>query len=56
MTVVTVLVFSATLIAAVVPPPLLLITGEASLTGVTLMAMAWVSVLPAPSSACTMTS
>ena len=54
-TVVTGRVFSARLMAAVAPPPLLLITGVLSFTGVTVTAMAWVS-LRNPSLTCTVTS
>ena len=44
MTVVTAVVFSATLTAAVAPPPSLVITGLLSLTAVTVTAIACVSV------------
>ena len=54
-TVVMIVEFSATLIAAVAPPPLLVITGALSLTGVTVTAMACVS-LSEPSLTCTVTS
>jgi hypothetical protein len=54
-TVVTAVVFSATLTAAVAPPPFEVMTGVLSLTPVTVTAMSWVSVL-VPSDTCTCTS
>ena len=54
-TVVTVVWFSAALTLAVAPPPLDVITG-ASLTLVTVTAMACVSLAPLPSATCTVTS
>ena len=54
-TVVTVAEFSAMLTLASAPPPLDVITGAVSLTGVTVTAMACVS-LSAPSLTCTVTS
>ena len=54
-TVVTAVVFSATLTAALAPPPLLVMTGVLSLTGVTVTAIACVSV-SVPSLTCTITS
>ncbi len=47
--------FSATVTPAVAPPPWLVISG-ASLTLVTVMAMACVAVPPLPSATCTVTS
>ena len=55
MTVVTAVVFSAMLIAAVAPPPLEVMTGLLSLTAVTVTAMACVSV-SVPSLTWTVTS
>ena len=54
-TVVTAVLFSATLTAAVAPPPLLVMAGGLSLTGVTVTAMTCVSV-NVPSVTCTVTS
>ena len=54
-TVVTAVVFSATLIDALAPAPLLVMTGALSSTGVTVTAIAWVSV-SVPSLACTITN
>jgi hypothetical protein len=54
-TVVTAVVFSATLTAAVAPPPFELIAGVLSLTLVTVTAISWTSVL-VPSDTCTCTS
>ena len=54
-TVVTAVVFSAMLTAAVAPPPLELMTGGLSLTLLTVTAMAWLSV-KVPSETCTVTS
>ena len=54
-TVVTAVWFSATLAAAVDPPPLLVISG-ASLALVTVTAIACVSLPPLPSLTCTVTS
>ncbi|MEZ5729483.1 MAG: hypothetical protein R3E48_16725 [Burkholderiaceae bacterium] len=47
-TVVTAVMFSATLTDALAPPPSEVMTGSLSLTGVTVTLMAWVSVLPEP--------
>ena len=55
MTVVTAVVFSATLTEAVAPPPFEVMTGALSLTLVTVTAMAWVSVR-VPSETWTVTS
>ena len=55
MTVVTAVLFSATLTAAVAPPPFEVMTGALSLTFVTVTAMACVSVR-LPSETCTVTS
>ncbi len=55
-TVVTAVVFSATLTEAVAPPPLDVISGLLSLPGVTVTAMACESVPPAPSLTSTVTS
>ena len=54
-TVVTAVLFSATLRLAVAPPPLLVITGTLSFTGVTVTAIVCVSV-SVPSLTCTITS
>jgi hypothetical protein len=54
-TVVTAVLFSATLTAAVAPPPFDVIAGALSLTLVTVTAMSWMSVL-VPSETCTCTS
>ncbi len=55
-TVVTAVPFSATFTLAVAPPPLLVITGALSLTGVTVTAIACVSLKPPPSLTITVTS
>ena len=54
-TVVTAVVFSAMLTPAVAPPPLLVMLGVLSLTGVTVTAISWLSTL-VPSLTCTVTS
>ena len=54
-TVVTAVLFSATLTAAFAPPPSLVMTGVLSLTGVTVTAIVCMSVR-LPSLTCTMTS
>ena len=55
-TVVTMAVFSARLMAAVALPPLLVICGALSLAGLTLTDRAWVSPPPLPSDTWTITS